>query len=238
MQCLSQPISMCHGLRWKTGLTSCMQCLSQPMSMCHGLRWKTCSWTYEGGSICRQGSAILLQIASCTRLSKPFAEASDKIACHLRRATIHGIKNIFFRKNWWGYLSQRDKKTVNGILHDSSAQAIRWNILSANGGSGNIQFDRGTFDQCSLIELECSRIRQWRIREHNIDAMLHPIMAPWVDGSAHPSTCAIETCCRSRRLEDPRNFEPYLTPHRFFPGSYQIMFIDVHLPSGKLTWQW
>ena len=79
---------------------------------------------------------------------------------------------------------------------------------------------------------------QWRIRQHNIDAMLHPIMAPWVDGSAHPSTCAIETCCRSRRLEDPRNFEPYLTPHRFFPGSYQIMFIDVHLPSGKLTWQW
>ena len=142
MQCLSQPISMCHGLRWKTGLTSCMQCLSQPMSMCHGLRWKTCSWTYEGGSICRQGSAILLQIASCTRLSKPFAEASDKIACHLRRATIHGIKNIFFRKNWWGYLSQRDKKTVNGILHDSSAQAIRWNILSANGGSGNITLMR------------------------------------------------------------------------------------------------
>ena len=44
--------------------------------------------------------------------------------------------------------------------------ANRSNMLSANGRSGNIQLERGTFDWCSQIEHRCSWIGQWNVISH------------------------------------------------------------------------
>jgi hypothetical protein len=121
--------------------------------------------------VCIVGCWRLFQTALCTMQSTLFINPHPLNHGFSGRGT--PICNLHFLGGWGGRKCNLQPPKVSKIpgcgttLDDIGRRANRSNMLSANGRSGNIQLERGTFDWCSQIEHRCSWIGQWPIREHS-----------------------------------------------------------------------